>query len=176
MKPICQPLLGHSGWVRSVSFSQNGTRIISGSSDGIVRVWHTAIGKSFQDHAEEDCSAPSPHGSCILLSTTTIPTPHTTNDNLICFSSNPTHALCDTAELLAGTPHEDHTFALRGDGWVLGPNDQLLFWVPPASREPFYNPWTALVIPRGGVELDLSLMAHGTRWQRCRKDSRLRLN
>ncbi|KAG2135366.1 uncharacterized protein EDB93DRAFT_1092346, partial [Suillus bovinus] len=89
----------------------------------------------------------------------------------ISFSSNPTaHALCDTTELLAGTPHDDHTFALGGDGWVLGPNDRLLSWVPPASRKAFYNPRTVLVIPRGGVELDLSIMAHGTGWQRCHKE------
>ncbi|KAG2136372.1 uncharacterized protein EDB93DRAFT_1070928, partial [Suillus bovinus] len=85
----------------------------------------------------------------------------------IAFSSNLIHALRDTAELLACTPFDDYTFVLRGDGWVLGPNNQLLFWVPPASREPFYNPRTALVIPRGGVELDLSRMAHGTHWQHC---------
>ncbi|KAG2136357.1 uncharacterized protein EDB93DRAFT_785679 [Suillus bovinus] len=170
-KPISQPLLGHTDGVTSVSFSQNGTHIISCSYDGTVRVWHTVIGKS-KDHAEEDCSSSSSHGSCIPHPTAAIPTPHTTNDDLISFSSNPKHVLCDTAELLAGTHHEDHTFVLGGDGWVSGPNDQLLFWVPPASRDSFYNPRTALVIPRG-VELDLSLMAHGTHWQHCRKDSRL---
>ncbi|KAG2071005.1 hypothetical protein BDR04DRAFT_945441, partial [Suillus decipiens] len=51
--------------------------------------------------------------------------------------------------------------------WVMGPNDQLLFWVPPASRRSFYNPWTSLVIPRGYVELDLSRMVHGTHWSSC---------
>ncbi|KAG1789754.1 uncharacterized protein HD556DRAFT_1243384, partial [Suillus plorans] len=57
---------------------------------------------------------------------------------------------------------------LRPDGWMMGPNHQLIFWVPPASRHPFYSPGTAMVIPRGGVELDLSRMAHGTRWSSCR--------
>ncbi|KAG2029015.1 hypothetical protein BDR03DRAFT_805431, partial [Suillus americanus] len=86
----------------------------------------------------------------------------------ISFSSNSTHALRDTTELLAGTPHDDQAFLLGDDGWMLGPNRQLLFWVPPASREAFrYNPRTALVIGRGSIELDLSRMAHGTRWQHC---------
>ncbi|KAG1817842.1 hypothetical protein EV424DRAFT_1513007 [Suillus variegatus] len=94
------------------------------------------------------------------------------NDDFISFSSKSTYALRDNAELLASTTHDDHTFALGDDGWVLGPNDQLLFWVPPASREAFkYNSQTAFIIPRGDVELDLSHMAHGTRWQHCRKDS-----
>ncbi|KAG1857050.1 hypothetical protein F4604DRAFT_1796706 [Suillus subluteus] len=56
-------------------------------------------------------------------------------------------------------------------GWVVGPNDRLLFWVPLASRNTFYyNPAITLVIPRGGPELDLSRMAHGPHWQKCRED------
>ncbi|KAG2148811.1 hypothetical protein DEU56DRAFT_719124, partial [Suillus clintonianus] len=54
------------------------------------------------------------------------------------------------------------------DGWMVGPNRRLLFWVPPASQHPFYSPDTAMVIPRGHVELDLSKMEHGTRWSNCR--------
>ncbi|KAG1788588.1 uncharacterized protein HD556DRAFT_1245065, partial [Suillus plorans] len=91
----------------------------------------------------------------------------------IFYSSNPTHALRDTAELLAGALHNDRRLTfnlLREDGWMMGLNHRPLFWVPPASRNPFYDPRTALVIPRGGVELDLSRMAHGTRWQHCYKE------
>ncbi|KAG2093909.1 uncharacterized protein F5147DRAFT_585230, partial [Suillus discolor] len=54
------------------------------------------------------------------------------------------------------------------DGWMIGPDRQLLFWVPPGLREPFYTPRTALVLPKGNVELDLSRMAHGERWSDCR--------
>ncbi|KAG2087912.1 uncharacterized protein F5147DRAFT_789727, partial [Suillus discolor] len=97
--------------------------------------------------------------------------PNTANDALISFSSNPTHALRDTAELLAGArPHDRRsTFNfLEEDGWMMGPNHRLLFWVPPASRETFrYNPRNALVMPEGGIELDLSCMAHGMCWHDC---------
>jgi WD40 repeat protein len=168
---VGDPLEGHTSWVRSVLFSPDGTRIISGSRDGTVRVWYATIGKSLQDHADEDCSTSSPHDSCILHPTAAVPTPSTVNDDFISFSSNSTHALRDTAELLAGTDHDDLrlTFAfLEEDGWMMGPSGRLLFWVPPASGEAFrYNPWTALVLPSGGPELDLSRMAHGTRWQHC---------
>ncbi|KAG1794787.1 WD40-repeat-containing domain protein [Suillus plorans] len=171
-KPVGEPLWGHTRVVDSVSFSRDGTRIISSSWDGTVRVWHAVIGKSLQDHTEEDYSPSSSHCSCILHPTPVVPTPNTANDDFISFSSNPTtHALRDTAELLAGTSYDDHTFVLGEDGWAMGPNRRLLFWVPPASRKLFYNPRTVLVIPRGGVELDLSCMAHGTRWQHCRKNS-----
>ncbi|KAG2158576.1 uncharacterized protein EDB93DRAFT_1219155 [Suillus bovinus] len=95
----------------------------------------------------------------------------TCNDQPICFSSNVEHALPNPADLLEPTSHDNSNstpFLLQDDGWMMGPNRRLLFWVPPASRDAFYTPWTSLVISRGGVELDLSCMAHGTNWSSCR--------
>ncbi|KAG2158571.1 uncharacterized protein EDB93DRAFT_1118964 [Suillus bovinus] len=100
---------------------------------------------------------------------------NTCDDHLIRFSSSLEHALPNPAELLEPTSHHNsHStpFLLQVDGWMMGPNCQLLFWVPPASRHAFYTPWNSLVIPRGGVELDLSRMAHGTNWSSCRDASR----
>ena len=37
-------LTGHSGWVMSVAFSRDGTRIVSGSSDTFVKIWDVATG------------------------------------------------------------------------------------------------------------------------------------
>jgi WD40 repeat protein len=37
-------LKGHTNWVRSVAFSKDGTRIVSGSDDKSVRVWDVSIG------------------------------------------------------------------------------------------------------------------------------------
>ncbi|KAG2748431.1 hypothetical protein P692DRAFT_20733605, partial [Suillus brevipes Sb2] len=78
------------------------------------------------------------------------------------------HALPNPAELLEGSHHEsDSTPVLLDDGWVAGADRRLLFWVPPASRRPFYYPGVALVIP-SGLEIDLSRMAHGEHWSNCR--------
>ncbi|KAG2069567.1 hypothetical protein BDR04DRAFT_1101454, partial [Suillus decipiens] len=99
---------------------------------------------------------------------------NTWNNRFIRFSSNSTHALCDTPELREGAFNGDCSstpfFLNSTDGWVVGPQRQLLFWVPPASRHPFYNPATTLVIPRGCPELDLSRMAHGQHWKKCLVD------
>ncbi|KAG1812294.1 hypothetical protein EV424DRAFT_1515281 [Suillus variegatus] len=99
---------------------------------------------------------------------------NTSNNHVICFSSNLEHALPNPADLCELTPrHNSNTtpFLLQIDGWMMGPNRRLLFWVPPASRHAFYTPRTSLVIPRGGVELDLSHMEHGTNWSSCRDAS-----
>jgi len=37
-------LTGHSGGVLSVSFSPNGNRVVSGSTDNLVRIWDTETG------------------------------------------------------------------------------------------------------------------------------------
>ncbi|KAF8514587.1 hypothetical protein BU17DRAFT_52507, partial [Hysterangium stoloniferum] len=86
------------------------------------------------------------------------------------FSPCNDHALFDVAQLLEDISLEDywqHSFTLDSEGWMKGPNNRLLFWVPPALREPFYTPLTRLIIPPIAIELDLRHMVHGTRWRGC---------
>ncbi|KAF8500083.1 hypothetical protein BU17DRAFT_59080, partial [Hysterangium stoloniferum] len=88
----------------------------------------------------------------------------------VSFSPHNDDALCDMAQLLEGISLEDFrhiSFTLDNEGWIKGPNNRLLFWVPPGSREPFYTPLTKLLIPRTAIELDLRHMAHGNSWQQC---------
>ncbi|KAG2051450.1 WD40 repeat-like protein, partial [Suillus hirtellus] len=136
--------------VRSVSFSPNGTRIVSSSDDRTIRLWDAVMGK--------------PIGQPLRG--------HTSWVTSVSFSPDGTRIISGSSDgtvrvwyAAIGKSLQDHAEE-DYDGWMTGPNRRLLFWVPPASRSPFYNPWTAFVIPRG-VELDLSRMAHGTRWQQC---------
>jgi WD40 repeat protein len=39
----------HSGWIRSVAFSPNGTKIVSGSADKTIKVWDR-VNWSRKDH------------------------------------------------------------------------------------------------------------------------------
>ncbi|KAG2353383.1 hypothetical protein BDR07DRAFT_1433503 [Suillus spraguei] len=142
MQPVGEPLRGHVDSVNSVSFSPDGTRIVTGSDDKTVRLWASTM------------------------------TLNTLDNPFISFSSNSIHSLCDTSELTEGASHDDRSstpFVLNVDsGWVVGPKRRLLFWVPPAARYSFWSPGTVLVLPRG-PELDLSRMAHGQHWQRCQE-------
>lgn len=89
-----------------------------------------------------DDTVDSPAQAAIFI--LAISTPNTANDDFISFLSNSTHALCNAAELLANTLHDDRSsmFAHLGDdGWMIGPKRRLLFWVPTASRGTFrYDP------------------------------------
>ncbi|WP_224312118.1 WD40 repeat domain-containing protein, partial [Trichormus variabilis] len=43
-QPIGQPFRGHEDLVRSVAFSPDGERIVSGSYDETIRIWDAATG------------------------------------------------------------------------------------------------------------------------------------
>ncbi|KAL5641711.1 hypothetical protein ACGC1H_001997 [Rhizoctonia solani] len=65
------PFEGHTNWVRSVRFSPDGTRVVSGSEDGTARVWNVERGKTiigpFQGHTHwVRSTAFSPGGSQIV--------------------------------------------------------------------------------------------------------------
>jgi WD40 repeat protein len=45
---LLQVFKGHSGWVKSVSFSTDGAFIVSGSCDKTVQVWDTTTGSHLQ--------------------------------------------------------------------------------------------------------------------------------
>ena len=68
--PLLMNLLGHSGSVRSVSFSPDGSRIVSGSGDSTVRVWDAVTEKvinTLTGHSDFVMSVSfSPDGSRIV--------------------------------------------------------------------------------------------------------------
>jgi WD40 repeat protein len=44
-------LSGHRGCVWSVAFSRDGTRIVSGSTDKLVKIWNVETGVEVSSHA-----------------------------------------------------------------------------------------------------------------------------
>ncbi|PVF91742.1 hypothetical protein CPB86DRAFT_284441 [Serendipita vermifera] len=54
------------------------------------------------------------------------------------------------------------------NGWVLGPNLELLFWVPPELRLGLIRPNNTLVIGKCiKTKLNLSSFVHGESWTQC---------
>lgn len=58
------------------------------------------------------------------------------------------------------------------DGWILGENSELLFWVPPTHRTALWRQSNVCVIGKNSTKLDVSHFVHGLSWQCCRGASR----
>jgi hypothetical protein len=55
------------------------------------------------------------------------------------------------------------------DGWVLGPDSELLFWVPPPLRAGLLRPSDTLFIGEAiATKLDFESFVHGESWSLCR--------
>ncbi|KAL5640138.1 hypothetical protein ACGC1H_007429 [Rhizoctonia solani] len=72
-KLICQPLTGHTGPIRCLDFSSDGTQLCSGSEDATVVVWNidtgATVGRSYTGHTGAVLSvAYSPDATCIASS------------------------------------------------------------------------------------------------------------
>ncbi|KAG2746359.1 WD40 repeat-like protein, partial [Suillus brevipes Sb2] len=182
-QPVGEPLRGHTYSVYSVSFSPDGTRIVSGSWDMTVRLWDAAtgqpVGEPLRGHTDSVNSVSfSPDGTRIVSGSSDktvrlwdAVTRHPSQQCAVSHSSafSDEHCTIEATTTITSNTWINHLISFSG--WMVGPKDRLLFWVPPASRHRFYyNPETVLVIPRGCPELDLSRMAHGQHWQQCREE------
>ncbi|KIM21690.1 hypothetical protein M408DRAFT_29334 [Serendipita vermifera MAFF 305830] len=60
------------------------------------------------------------------------------------------------------------TFTVKQDGWILGPQSELLLWVPPTLRKGLYGPRSTLVIGRCvKTPINFEYFVHGDEWTRC---------
>ncbi|EUC58963.1 tyrosine kinase family catalytic domain protein [Rhizoctonia solani AG-3 Rhs1AP] len=120
MTAVANPFKGHTGFVYSVQFSPDGTRVVSGSSDEKIRVWDVERGMTivgplagYSDAVRS--VAFSPDGS-----------------QIISCSGNGTVRLWDARDgKLIGNPYEGHTkwvhsvaFSPRGTYVASGGNDK----------------------------------------------------
>ncbi|KAG2337995.1 WD40 repeat-like protein [Suillus weaverae] len=178
------PLKGHTHCVNTVAISSDGNRIVSGSDDQTVQVWDMKTGKAvcapFRGHTAPVLSvAISPDGKRIvsgsydktirvwdlefLIQHQSFEAP------TICFSSNPTHALQFASSFLHGS-ETPGPLGPNEEGWIVCPEGRLLLWIPLALYSGLmYSPGTMLVIPNNALQLDLSRVAHGTLWHKCRE-------
>ncbi|KAG2051987.1 hypothetical protein BDR06DRAFT_1022330 [Suillus hirtellus] len=114
--------------VFSVSFSPDGTRIVSGSEDKTVGLMKVL---PFLESREPDTSASPLHRSTAPPTQESRIKPTNSNHPLISFSPSLKHALPNPADLLEPTSdhHSNSTpFLLQPDGWIMGPRYELLFW------------------------------------------------
>ncbi|PVF94475.1 hypothetical protein CPB86DRAFT_713227, partial [Serendipita vermifera] len=54
------------------------------------------------------------------------------------------------------------------NGWMSGPNDELLFWVPPELRNGLLLPHVICIMGQCiKTRINFDFFVHGTSWTRC---------
>ncbi|KAI0339508.1 WD40 repeat-like protein [Trametopsis cervina] len=169
--PIGGPLRGHTSSVSSVAFSPDGTSILSGSDDHTVRLWSVPFAHSPLP------TYPSSYGVSLALPPSLKSRDASPNEPTHTITTTTTGSVIDALranESLSG-PSATSQHILNTDssdpddnGYMLGPEGQLLFWVPPDYRTGLYRTSTRWVAGARSVHLDLSHFTHGEHWIHCR--------
>ncbi|EIN08023.1 tricorn protease domain 2-containing protein, partial [Punctularia strigosozonata HHB-11173 SS5] len=127
-----------------LAWSPEGPQIIS-SHDGTLRIWDVETGQLARDPWEQR-----------------IPI------SALAISADGGHVASGLRELPFSESIGPETIELKPDGWVVGPKDERLLWIPPQHRRDLIQWPCTMVIPSYDmVQLDLSRFAHGTSWQDC---------
>jgi len=147
--------------VRSVAYSPDGQRIISGSSDSTIRIWGAetgvAVGEPLEGHAYT------------VQSTTYSPD----GQHIVSGSNDQTVRMWDAFQHLSVQPSSSNLMragfcAKPGrDGWIRDSDGCFLYWVPRDCRTGLHSP-ALLTIPltscHRSVSLDFDDIAFGTSW------------
>ncbi|KAI0337171.1 WD40 repeat-like protein [Trametopsis cervina] len=158
------PLRGHTARVTSVAFSTDCMTILSGSYDCTVRLWSSPV---------LDPAPParlSSHGTPPLLPTLLSSEAATADGDTSAPATGPMHNSVPSPDISAGSPPIEYTNSSEMDedtGYILGPNRELLFWVPPEYRTGLWRPSTRWVTGTRSLHLDLSHFVHGEHWGEC---------
>ncbi|KAG8820146.1 hypothetical protein FRB91_000564, partial [Serendipita sp. 411] len=169
----------HTRGVRSVLFSPDGRRIVSGSDDKTIQLWDTqtgeSVGEPIQGHTHEVPSvSSSPDGRRIVsvseAAAITFPLNSASSKVPLPRSDEPLHVHHSNSGPHFAPPGFDGC-SLSQDGWVSSSN-RLLYWVPPNNRHGLLYTHI-LAIPTGShlrpTWIDFSNFCCGTDWVRCRK-------
>ncbi|KAG8765438.1 hypothetical protein FRC12_007490 [Ceratobasidium sp. 428] len=154
---VLGPLAGHTNIVWSAMYSPDGRYIVSGSFDETIRIWDAETGDAltgpFRAHTDWVVSVTFSPDSRLIASS----------------SQDFTIRVWDTQKCLA-TPQNSNYWIMNEDGWVVGHDSSLLFWVPADLRPMLKWPQnTGLIHQQGSFELDLTNAALGPRWTECWK-------
>lgn len=135
---IGEPLVGHTSYITFVDFLPIGSRIVSGSFDSTLRLWDPIMGTAISEplichHSPIRSVAFSPDSKTMVS---------------IGEEGEMYHWDVDTQKSLlgemlpanstSGSRRNELPLSIWRDGWVVGPGDQKLWWMPPSKRDGDY--------------------------------------
>lgn len=130
---VGRPLDGHSDSVQTVTFSPDGSTLGSGAQDGTIRFWRCSV-----RGPEDKSRLPS---SRSLTDQSSLPIPQ----RLPSLNLPPREAL-----------------RLKDNGWIVGPNDELILWLPLGLRVKMpFSEWAGI------DNIDFTTFKCGAEWADC---------
>ncbi|PVF91804.1 WD40 repeat-like protein [Serendipita vermifera] len=177
-KQVERPFEGHTDIVTSVSLSSDGKRIVSASQDKTIRVWTATGGKDIASMLN-DAGCPmslvpvSPISEQISSESDSGTSRGWSSDSVRSdeWEYQPSVVTIDTTGSMATTGVSVvpiNTWKMW-NGWALGSNSELLFWVPPELRDGLLKPNTLCIVGNLiSTQLDLTSFVHGESWTDCR--------
>ena len=138
-------LQGHTNYVRSVAFSPDGNRIVSGSNDQSVCVWDAKRGEQLrkqQGHADFAYSvAFSPDGNRIVSGSG------------------------DQSQHMKSSL--DSSWVVNTNGWILSDTKHLI-WIPPTIHNVLHRPYNTLIVSQNGsATISFVNSKLGCSWHEC---------
>ncbi|KAL0958686.1 hypothetical protein HGRIS_014017 [Hohenbuehelia grisea] len=154
---LAMHLTGHTSSITSVGFSPDASRIVSGSDDSIIRVWDVTIGEltnGLTGQTGGDIHSRSDTHNIRLQDV------DNSASSLALHGRTWTHS--PSGPFIANSIPDQR-------GWILGSNDELLLWIPPAYRDflIFKPSRCILLIAQSRVVVDVSDFVHGEDWTHC---------
>ncbi|KAI0056849.1 WD40 repeat-like protein [Artomyces pyxidatus] len=166
------------GQINSIAVSPDGKRIIAGGQDSTVRILGiktgAALAMPLRGHAGAVLSvAVSPDGRRIASSSSDekVVVWNVDLNQSTTWPQSFERSLYDVEYCAMdndGFFGERATFNNDSDGWVRGPNKELMFWVPPIYRKGLRTPGTLDTMGASQTIIDLRDFVHGKAWTQCK--------
>ena len=165
---------GHTGAINAITLTPDGKKIISASDDNTLRI--------FDSYSGEPCTPPLrlsdriftlsvSHDGALVACGGADNTVHVLRANMARRAVWPdsfTKEVGGQKFCLVDKQGALAEFSLSDDGWLRGPKEERMCWIPSAYRAGLWTPRTMGILGALRTVLDLGSFVHGTEWEQCR--------